>query len=198
MSININRFCSLNVDIPTIRRNGKHWFFVKELYEALGLDQKETKHRHFLAQTEWSQTKSGTANGETATQQLVSESGVYRLLFISRVAEACRFQDWVLNTVIPAIVEDGMYVMGEEHSFPPPQCVFVSAPAIDDSCADAKTFWEHLTSRLLPELRRDGAFFRDIDQIVEEGATPQEMKERVEKIAASKAARRDHMRSTVH
>jgi len=176
----------------------RQWFFVKELYEALGLDQKETNHRHLLAQTEWSQIKSGTADGETATQHLVSESGVYRLLFISCVAEACHFQDWVLNTVIPAIVEDGMYVMGEEHSFSPPQCVFVNAPAIDDSCADAKIFWEHLTSQLLPELRRHGAFFRDVEQIVEEGATPQEMKEMVEQIAASKAARRDQMRSTVH
>lgn len=44
----------------------------------------------------------------------VNESGLYRMLFLSRRPEALAFQDWVTSTVLTATRKDGMYIMGEE------------------------------------------------------------------------------------
>ena len=46
--------------------------------------------------------------------KIISESGLYKLLFQSRKPQAKPFQDWVTRVVLPAIRKDGGYIMGEE------------------------------------------------------------------------------------
>lgn len=46
--------------------------------------------------------------------KLMTESGLYKVLFQSRKPEARAFQDWVTRVVLPAIRKDGGYIMGEE------------------------------------------------------------------------------------
>lgn len=45
---------------------------------------------------------------------IISESGLYRLIFRSNKPEARSFQNWVTDTVLPAIRKDRAYFMGEE------------------------------------------------------------------------------------
>ncbi|MGE4480819.1 BRO-N domain-containing protein [Acidocella sp.] len=45
---------------------------------------------------------------------IISESGLYKLVMRSDNPEARQFQDWVTREVLPAIRKDGMYVKGEE------------------------------------------------------------------------------------
>lgn len=45
---------------------------------------------------------------------IISESGLYKLVLRSDKPEARAFQDWVTRHVLPAINRDGMYVKGEE------------------------------------------------------------------------------------
>ena len=59
---------------------------------------------------------------------LVSESGLYKLIFRSDKPEARIFQDWVARVVLPAIFRDGGYVMGEEK---------LSAAALSEAEQDA-------------------------------------------------------------
>lgn len=197
MSININDFCPLNGYIPTITEEGTDWFFVKYVYEALGLDHEEINHQHLLAQSEWAQLTPNYARDDSDIVHLVSESGFYRLVFMSDDPKACRFKDWVLDTVIPAVVEDGMYMMGEEKSFPPPECVFVSQSEYRTQNGTERVFWEHTVSVLLPELRLDGAFFRDIYEVAEMDADPDTMKAISQEMVGRKVARRDHIRSVL-
>jgi len=49
-----------------------------------------------------------------ASVNLISESGLYKLVMRSDKPEAREFQDWVARVVLPAIRKDGAYVMGEE------------------------------------------------------------------------------------
>jgi anti-repressor protein len=44
---------------------------------------------------------------------VVSESGIYKLVFTSRKPEAEKFTDWLATDVIPSIRKHGMYVMDE-------------------------------------------------------------------------------------
>ena len=43
-----------------------------------------------------------------------SEGGLYKIIMRSDKTEALAFQDWVANTVLPAIRKEGGYVTGEE------------------------------------------------------------------------------------
>jgi prophage antirepressor-like protein len=45
---------------------------------------------------------------------LLTEAGLYKLVFKSRKPEAEKFEDWITGTVIPAIRKDDGYVDGEE------------------------------------------------------------------------------------
>lgn len=47
---------------------------------------------------------------------IVSESGVYALIFSSRKAAAKRFRKWVTSEVLPSLRRDGVYRMGEQLS----------------------------------------------------------------------------------
>ncbi|MCE1237097.1 MAG: BRO family protein [Hyphomicrobiales bacterium] len=45
---------------------------------------------------------------------LISESGLYKLVMRSDKPQAKEFQNWVTKVVLPAIRKDGGYVLGEE------------------------------------------------------------------------------------
>lgn len=45
---------------------------------------------------------------------LITKSGVFKLIMRSSKPSAKRFRDWVAEVVLPAIEQDGAYVMGEE------------------------------------------------------------------------------------
>ncbi len=44
----------------------------------------------------------------------VSKGGLFSLILSSRKPEAKAFKLWVTDTVLPAIEQDGAYIMGEE------------------------------------------------------------------------------------
>lgn len=58
---------------------------------------------------------SGWEHNKLVTKRLwIPESDVYRLVMRSNKPDAKLFQDWVVETVLPSLRKDGMYVVGEE------------------------------------------------------------------------------------
>ena len=45
-----------------------------------------------------------------STQNFLTESGVYKLIFKSRKEEAERFQGWISDEVLPSIRQTGAYI----------------------------------------------------------------------------------------
>lgn len=88
--------------------SGAPWFVGVDVCNALGL----ANSRDALARLD--ADEKGVANADTpgGTQQvvMVSEPGVYRLVFTSRVESAERFKRWLAHDVIPAIRKTGAYV----------------------------------------------------------------------------------------
>jgi len=195
MSNNINTFCPLKGYVPTLNKDGQDWFMLKEVYRALGLSADVVNHKHFLAQADWSQIVPNYARSEEDTVHLVTESGFYRLVFISEEPQAQAFQSWVLNTVLPAVTNDGMYVIGEEKSFPAPEGAFINIARLKRPSSRSKVYWEHVISELLPALRRDCAYFRDIHEIADAGETSEALKAEVEAMVQLKSSRREYIRS---
>lgn len=48
--------------------------------------------------------------GGMQTMKVIPESDVYRLVMRSKLEEAEKFQDWVVEEVLPSIRKRGMYV----------------------------------------------------------------------------------------
>ena len=88
------------------------WFAATDVCEALGIV--NTSHATSkLALNELSRRKLSTA-ARARPNNMVSEQGLYKLIFQSRKPEAKDFQDWVFGTVLPAIRKDGGYIEHEE------------------------------------------------------------------------------------
>jgi len=92
--------------------DGQLWFVAKDICDALGLTN-SSRALHSLEATEKGKTKLSTLGG-IQTFATVNKSGLFALVFQSRMKAARDFRQWVTDTVIPAIYNDGVYVRGEE------------------------------------------------------------------------------------
>jgi prophage antirepressor-like protein len=92
------------------------WFVAADVCRCLGLPVNRGVYQHVSKLHEAEKTFSpNLIRGKgMARTTLVSESGLYRLIFRSDKPEARRFQDWVFTQVLPAIRKDGAYIVDEE------------------------------------------------------------------------------------
>ena len=103
--------------VRVITRKGEPWFVLSDLCRVL-----EIKNaRDAAARLEPEEVMTvGIADGQGGPERnIVSESGLYALVFTSRKPEARQFRKWVTSEVLPAIRRAGRYDMREE----PPRVV---------------------------------------------------------------------------
>lgn len=46
---------------------------------------------------------------------LINESGLYSLIFMSKLESANKFRRWIIKEVLPAIKNNGMYILNQEN-----------------------------------------------------------------------------------
>lgn len=95
--------------VRVVDRDGNPWFVGKDVCNALGIG----KHRDALATLDQDERASSSTDplgrGGAQEMTIVSEPGVYRLVFRSRKPEAERFKRWLAHEVLPAIRRTGGY-----------------------------------------------------------------------------------------
>lgn len=101
--------------IRTVNINGEPWFVGKDVAEALGY----SNTRKALADhvDEDDKTDGVTIRdsiGRDQTPVVIDESGVYSLVFSSKLDGAKRFKRWVTSEVLPTIRKTGGYVNNDE------------------------------------------------------------------------------------
>lgn len=90
--------------------DGEPWFVAKDVCEVLGIaNHKDAMSR--LDDDERGGSVLPTQFGEKLTN-MVSESGLYHLIFQSRKAEARKFRRWVTGEVLPSLRKRGSYGIG--------------------------------------------------------------------------------------
>ena len=98
--------------IRTVTRDGEGWFVGKDVAEALGF----TNSRDAIATHVFDDDKGveiiDTLGGKQK-MTAINESGLYALVFGSRLESAKRFKRWVTYEVLPAIRNTGSYDMDE-------------------------------------------------------------------------------------
>ena len=94
-----------------IDEDGNPWFVAKDVCDVLGIANSRD------ATSSLGEDEKGVATTDTLggrqEMQIVSESGLYRLLFQSRKPEAQRFCDWVTKIIIPEIRKTGGFGLAE-------------------------------------------------------------------------------------
>lgn len=89
------------ITVRVIERNGELWFVAADVCRALGLTNPTETVRSL------EEDERGLSTTETATgireMVIVSESGLYALIFKSRKPNAAHFRKWVTAVVLPTI-----------------------------------------------------------------------------------------------
>lgn len=99
-----------NQEFGTIRTtgiNGEPYFVGKDVAEALGYTNPQKAIRDHVDEEDRTVNESFTVNGTMGT--LISESGVYALIFSSKLPNAKQFKHWVTSEVLPTIRKHGAY-----------------------------------------------------------------------------------------
>lgn len=96
-------------EIRTVDLNGDTWFVGSDIASVLGYSNPQKAIRDHVDDEDKMVNDSFTL-GRGSSPVLVNESGVYALIFSSKLDEAKRFKHWVTAEVLPAIHKHGAYV----------------------------------------------------------------------------------------
>ena len=87
--------------------DGKPWFVGSDVAVILGYSNPQKAIRDHVDREDKTVNESFTVNGTQLN--LINESGLYALIFGSRLPKAKEFKRWVTSEVLPAIRENGKY-----------------------------------------------------------------------------------------
>lgn len=96
-----------------IGKDGEIWFVGKDVADVL----QYSNTRDALARHVDKEDKSDVAihdGRQNRKQTIINESGLYSLIFSSKMKKAKEFKRWVTSEVLPAIRKDGGYMMAKE------------------------------------------------------------------------------------
>ena len=94
-------------EIRTTTINGEPWLVGKDVAAALGYTNPQKALRDHVYEDDRTVNESFTVNGTRGT--LINESGLYALIFGSKLESAKRFKRWVTGEVLPTIRKTGAY-----------------------------------------------------------------------------------------
>lgn len=93
--------------IRTLRLDGKPWFVTADVCRALGLEDNRVAVRR-LKPAEKGEYPIPTPGG-VQQMGIINRNGLTRLVMRSDKPQATAFQDWIIEDVIPAIINTGKY-----------------------------------------------------------------------------------------
>lgn len=106
-------------EIRTIMFNKEPWFIGKDVAEALGYaNTKDAVSQHVSDEDKRIFQRSENATFEIPNRgfTIINESGLYALIFGSKLESAKEFKRWVTSEVLPSIRRTGRYISTREAS----------------------------------------------------------------------------------
>ena len=96
--------------VRTMEIDGVPWFVGKDVAEALGYERADNAIRTHV-DNEDKLMHQISASGQNRSMTIINESGLYALIFGSRLDSAKRFKRWVTSEVLPTLRKNGHYTM---------------------------------------------------------------------------------------
>ena len=104
-------------DIRTVTIDNEPWFVGKDVAVSLGYkDTSDALKKHVADEDKL--TRCFADSGQNRQMYIINESGLYALIFGSKLESAKRFKHWVTSEVLPAIRKHGVYAVDELLSNP--------------------------------------------------------------------------------
>ena len=98
--------------IRTVQMNNETYFVGKDVAESLGYkDTSDALKKHVLDEDKL--TRRFTDSGQSREMYVINESGLYALIFGSKLESAKRFKHWVTSEILPSIRKHGMYAVDD-------------------------------------------------------------------------------------
>ena len=108
-----NKISSWSYDDQLIRslvHNGEPWFVGRDIAKALGYEKPENAlAAHVFDEDKTTTLIQGSGSNYKSNTTIINESGLYSLIFGSKLETARQFKRWVTNEVLPAIRKTGSY-----------------------------------------------------------------------------------------
>lgn len=99
-------------EIRTVTIDNEPWFVGKDAAEILGYtDTNQAIRKH--VDDEDKLTRQFNGSGQNRDMTVINESGVYALVFSSKLPKAKEFKRWITSEVIPSIRKHGAYMTPE-------------------------------------------------------------------------------------
>jgi anti-repressor protein len=95
--------------IRVVMIDGEPWFVLADLCRALGLANTSMVAQRIESDDDISTTEVIDSMGRSQESAIVSEPGMYEVIFLSRKPEARAFKRWITGTVLPEIRKTGGY-----------------------------------------------------------------------------------------
>lgn len=95
-------------EVRTVIIENEAWFVGKDIADTLGYSASRNALSKHVDNDE-KLTHQISASGQKREMVLINESGVYSLIFGSKLESAKRFKKWVTSEVLPAIRKTGIY-----------------------------------------------------------------------------------------
>ena len=96
-------------EIRTVEINGEPWLVGKDVAKALGYSNTKAALAKHVDAEDKGGSQITTPSGEQY-MTIINESGVYSLVFSSKLPGAKKFKRWVTSEVLPAIRKQGTYL----------------------------------------------------------------------------------------
>lgn len=99
--------------IRTVTINGEPYFVGKDVAESLGYERTADAIRQHVEEED-KLTRRFTDSGQGRQMTVINESGLYALIFGSKLESAKRFKHWVTSEVLPSIRTNGGYILNQD------------------------------------------------------------------------------------
>ena len=113
--------------IRTVTINNEPWFVSKDVATALGYSNSRDAISKHVFDDDKGVAKCDTPSGRQE-MSVINESGLYALIFGSKLDSAKRFKHWVTSEVLPSIRRTGSY----QKTLTPEQMMRIQLEMIDD------------------------------------------------------------------
>jgi len=101
--------------VRTLVKNGEPWFVGKDVAEILGFSNpRDAIATHVFPEDKGVDLIDTPGGKQNLT--IINESGLYALVFGSRLESAKRFKRWVTSEVLPSLRKTGMYVVPQQQT----------------------------------------------------------------------------------
>ena len=97
-------------EIRTVTIDGEPWFVGKDIATALGYSNTRDALAKHVDDEDKGVAKCDTPSGKQ-NMSIINESGLYALIFGSKLESAKKFKHWVTAEVLPAIRKTGIYAL---------------------------------------------------------------------------------------